>query len=333
MVIAPSRLMLSCLILVVGLPNLFAQERKTAKLIRSARGGDWSAPGTWAGGKVPGTGVKVQIRQDHVVRYDLKSDVIIRSIHVAGTLTFAHDKDTRLCTGLIKVQPGDDTSEDGFDCSAHLPKRKATQQPTLSVGTPDRPITSNCTALIRLVSVPGMNKESCPAIVCCGGQMDFHGAPLSRTWVKLSATTKIGDKSIVLAEPVTGWRSGDQIILTGTTRQHKPSKTFRASVRDRTQTEERQIRSIDGVKLVLDRPLEYEHKGTGAYRGEAANLSRNVVVESGDPKTVRAATPCITATRPVRSATPSSATWARRACLADTACTTTCAATRCAAVP
>ena len=24
-----------------------------------------------------------------------------------------------------------------------------------------------------------MNKETCPAIVCCGGRMDFHGQPLS----------------------------------------------------------------------------------------------------------------------------------------------------------
>ena len=31
--------------------------------------------------------------------------------------------------------------------------------------------------LIRLVYFEGMNKESCPAIVACGGRMEFHGAP------------------------------------------------------------------------------------------------------------------------------------------------------------
>ena len=42
----------------------------------------------------------------------------------------------------------------------------------------DNPIPAGRTALIRLAYVPGMDKESCPAIVCCGGRMDFHGAPL-----------------------------------------------------------------------------------------------------------------------------------------------------------
>ncbi len=38
---------------------------------------------------------------------------------------------------------------------------------------------------IRLTYVEGMDKESCPAIVSCGGRMEFHGAPMARTWVKL----------------------------------------------------------------------------------------------------------------------------------------------------
>ena len=46
-----------------------------------------------------------------------------------------------------------------------------------------------------------MDKESCPAIVCCGGRMDFHGAPLSRTWVKLGATAKKGDTTVTLPRP------------------------------------------------------------------------------------------------------------------------------------
>src|SRR5262249_39249926 len=52
-------------------------------------------------------------------------------------------------------------------------------------------------------------------------------------------------------------------------------------------TEERTARAIDGARLTLDKPLEYEHQGTGDFRGEVANLSRNVVVESADPTGVR----------------------------------------------
>src|SRR5262249_32302697 len=172
--------------------------------------GPWSAPATWEGGKVPGTGAKVQIRTGHTVFYDVKSDERIRMVHVAGTLTFAPDRDTRLDVGLIKIQPGDDASENGFDCDAHVrtPDSSA-PRPALEVGTPDRPISAMHTALIRLTYLEGMDKESCPAIVCCGGRMDFHGAPLSHTWAKLGAPVKAGDQTVLLAEPVTGWRAGD----------------------------------------------------------------------------------------------------------------------------
>src|SRR5262245_53971177 len=61
----------------------------TLPWIRSARTGPWSAPATWEGGKVPTAGDRVQVRTDHTVHYDVKSDQVIRAIHVAGTLRFA----------------------------------------------------------------------------------------------------------------------------------------------------------------------------------------------------------------------------------------------------
>src|SRR5437879_5619206 len=97
------------------------KKKTTPKLVRSTRSGSWSTPATWEGGRVPAAGDKVQVRTGHTVLYDLRSDQVIRSLHIAGTLTFAHDRDTRLDVGLIKVQPGTDCSEDGFDCEAHLP--------------------------------------------------------------------------------------------------------------------------------------------------------------------------------------------------------------------
>jgi hypothetical protein len=117
--------------------------------------------------------------------------------------------------------------------------------------------------------------------------MEFHGAPMNRTWVKLGAPAKQGETAITLAEPVTGWRVGDRVFLTGTTRQIKFYKTFRTSVRDNTQTEERVLQAVTGTQLTFDKPLEFEHVAEGAYRGEVANLSRNVIVESADPGGVR----------------------------------------------
>jgi hypothetical protein len=243
---------------------------------------------TWAGGRVPAAGVRVQIREGHRVVYDVTSDVVIRSVHVAGTMTFAPDRDTRLNVGLLKVQPGDDASENGFDCDAHAPNPDPHKpRPALEVGTPDHPIDAGHTALIRLVYVDGMDRQSCPAIVCCGGRIDFHGAPMSRTWARLGAPAKAGETVVTLDEPVTGWKPGDRVILTATTRQIKARKTFKPSVKDSTQTEERIIKAVDGAKVTLDRPLQFDHVAKDAYRGDVANLSRNVIVESADPRTAR----------------------------------------------
>ncbi len=251
-----------------------------APLVRSAHGGRWSAPDTWEGGKVPPAGARVQIRPGHVVVYDRQSDQAIRDLFIAGVLTFDPDRDTRLDVGLIRIQAGDDLREEGFDCTAHLAELDpAAPRPALIVGADDRPIDAKHTATIRLVYFDGMDKQSCPAIVCCGGRMDFHGAPMNRTWVKLGATAKKGDAAVTCAEAVQGWKPGDRVIVTST---HTGDEVSGAR-RGHGFTEERFIRSIDGTTIALDRPLDYEHLGTGDYRGEVADLSRNVVVESADP--------------------------------------------------
>ena len=125
-----------------------------------------------------------------------------------------------------------------------------------------------------------MDKQSCPAIVCCGGRMDFHGAPLSRTWVKLGATAKKGDTDRHAGRDRSpAGASATAIIVTSDAEsrlRHAASSTrgTASSSADRVDT-----------TLTLDAPLEFAHTaGSGDFRGEVANLSRNVVVESADPK-------------------------------------------------
>jgi uncharacterized protein (TIGR03067 family) len=270
-------------------------------LIRSAQSGPWSSPDTWEGKKVPDASARVQVRAGHTVTYDIASDRVIRSIHVAGTLTFARDRDTRLDVGLIKIQAGDNASEDGFNCDAHLnAPDPGKDRPALEVGTANDPIPAGHTAMIRLAAVDGLDKETCPAIVCCGGRMDLHGAPLSRTWVKLGATVSAdragkgipigpGETEIKLADAVTGWRAGDRILVTTTTSRSRVNQ--RQTLRQGpgiapAYTEVRTIKAINGDRLTVDRPLDYFHQGEGDYRGEVANLSRNVIIESADPLTL-----------------------------------------------
>lgn len=262
-----------------------AAQAETPPVIYSAQSGAWSDAATWQGGKVPGHHACVLVQPDHRVTYDVASDVVIRTINVAGTLAFANDRDTLLNVGLIKIERTRDFSESGFDCeTSHEDHGHHASRAALEVGTAKQPIPAKFTAKIRLHYIDGHDRESCPAINCCGGKMDFHGAPLSRTWLKLGATADKGASSVMLSEAVTGWRVGDRILITATESYRGTDGTRRPSKQtEDVFTEERTITALDGVKLSLDRPLDHAHLGAGELRGEVANLSRNVIVESAAP--------------------------------------------------
>src|SRR5258708_19692855 len=100
-------------------------------LARAGKGGPWSGAATGDGSKVPAAGAKVLVRPGHHVVYDLKSDAVIRSVHVGGTLGFDPDKDTQLNVGLIMVQSPEDPSHHGFASLLHptIPTRPRPQPP------------------------------------------------------------------------------------------------------------------------------------------------------------------------------------------------------------
>ena len=58
--------------------------------------------------------------------------------------------------------------------------------------------------------------------------------------------------------------------MTATTRQIKLKGTFKASVRDNTQTEERTVKSVHGTNVTLDTPLQFDRIANGNYRGDVA---------------------------------------------------------------
>lgn len=295
--------------------SLQAQEK--TDWLKTAKSGAWSAPDTWVGGKAPGAGALVHIRPGHTVTYDVDSATVIRVVNVGGTLTFARDRNTRLDVGLIRIAQGDTPSEEGFECDAHVAEAdESMPRAALEVGTPSQPIPASFTALIRLTHIPGTNKESLPALVCCGGRMDLHGSPLSKTWVRLGADAKKGANSVTLSEHAAGWKVGDKIIVTASKSTRFSGGSFRPGKGDRdTETEERRIRLVQAAtairhvpvtvesggkvrtelvpeqhevtQLILDEPLKFDHSGSGDFRAAVANLSRNVVAESSDPKGIR----------------------------------------------
>src|SRR5882724_9013754 len=165
-----NRLSLSAMALVLGLSS-FAFADGVTFTTRTAKSGNWSDAATWENGKAPKAGDIVQVRTGHTVIYDVSSDVALRMVHVAGTLSFSREKTTRLDVGLLKVQAGEVCGEDGFVCAVHpdavasekknsakpAPSIEAAaavpvgERPALEIGTADAPLPANVTATIRLV--------------------------------------------------------------------------------------------------------------------------------------------------------------------------------------
>src|SRR5262245_9885227 len=114
----------------------------------SVQSGKWSDPATW-GGKPPAAGGRVQVKAGHTVTYDVESATALRMVQVAGTLTFSREKNTRLDVGLLRVTPGAECSEDGFDCHDDAPIERGGTMPALEIGTPDAPIPAGVRAVIR----------------------------------------------------------------------------------------------------------------------------------------------------------------------------------------
>ncbi len=263
-------------------------EEKTATAgftLRSVKSGPWSAPGTWDAQRVPREGDRVLIGRKTRVLYDGDNPAVIRYLQVAGVLSFARDRSTTLNVGIITIQATEEYAETVFDCHAVVEDRKYGSAPgeraALEVGTPHDPIPHPHTARIRLHLAAGMDKKDGPAIVCCDGRMDFHGAAMNRTWLELGKNAGPGDSSIVLSQKVTGWRAGDEVLLTGAKRSYA---SRRRSNPEASSSETRRITKIDGLTLYLDRPLAHEHLGEGEFHCEVANLSRNVIIESADPQ-------------------------------------------------
>jgi hypothetical protein len=260
--------------------------------IKSAGDGRWSEPKTWTPARVPQAGDRVLVTRGTRVTYDATSKDVLRLVQVVGTLSFARDRNTELNVGVLKVQNSDACSETGFACdfegvnAAGEPQApQAGTMPTLEVGTPAEPLSAEFTARIRLHHVEGLDPKDGPALVCCSARMELHGAPMARTWVKLGANAEPGATKVTLAEPVPGWRAGDEVVVTAAKMVYTGGQYRDGD--DVFGTEERRIKKIDGTTLELDKPLAKEHYGTGEFRCEVANLSRNVIVESADPAGVR----------------------------------------------
>ncbi len=114
------------------------------------------------------------------------------------------------------------------------------------------------------------------------GVLDLQGAA-KRAWTNLAGPAAAGDRSITVAD-ATGWRIGDEIVVTPT----EPTTPGEEDQRYAEHHDRRTVTALQGTAVTLDEPLEFAHPAITVrpgvtHQAEVLNLTRNVVVE-GTPE-------------------------------------------------
>jgi hypothetical protein len=250
-----------------------------APTIRTTADGAWSSPATWTPARLPTAADVVNIT--HVVAYDSTAgDAAVIAIRSGGSLRFATMQSTVLRVGTLMVLAGG----------------------TLEIGTELSPVDPAVTARIVIrdiaISAAADPDQYGTGILSIDGTVTIHGAAKSPTFVRVAREPRAGDSSILLEQPVVGWRAGDRVFLPDT-RQVPADHWFNSDYA--LQVEELIVQSVspDGRTITLTTPLRFDHRGARDADGtptvvggvallpHVGNLTRNVVVDSENPAGTR----------------------------------------------
>ena len=211
----------------------------------------WSDPATWPSGEVPTAGERVVIPAGRHVVLDVDPPPL-RSLTVAGELTFGDEADRELRAGWILVEGA------------------------LRIGREDAPHRHRATITLDgpVEDVVHMGGRF---LAVTTGTLELHGASRAkRSWTQLAASVDSQATRLTVLD-AEGWAVGDELAIA-------PSG-FAAEEVDRVA-----VTAIDGNALTVAPPLRYAHFGEVlSYggkaidcRAEVALLTRNVVIRSGD---------------------------------------------------
>jgi hypothetical protein len=106
------------------------------------------------------------------------------------------------------------------------------------------------------------------------GTLELHGAPLARSWTRLSAAVAAGSSSVTLQDPV-DWPTGGEVLITST------------ALKDSRDWHRNEVRTLSsrkdaGRKLFLSSPLSARHAASLDYAAEVAYLTRSIVVQGAE---------------------------------------------------
>jgi hypothetical protein len=233
--------------------------------------GDWSAPATWLGGKVPGYGAFVLIPYGKTVTYDVAPNAPrLDQMRIDGELTFATDQNTQLFLETLVVGRGG----------------------ILRIATAGARLDPTLTAEIVLADGDYATDNRGPTDVSISRHTRLWGRSLiwmgtfsawghKRTrWLRtaIASAPLATATSATLSETPVGWRVGDQILISGT----RP----RTSLVD-SQTEFRTISSISGNVVSWTTGLAFDHnhsRNATVLRDDlqpvVGNITSNIIIRS-----------------------------------------------------
>ncbi|MCA1397019.1 G8 domain-containing protein [Bradyrhizobium sp. BRP56] len=214
----------------------------------AASSGDWSAPSTWVQGKPPADGAKVRIPSGLTVKIDKEFTAKIDWIRVDGALVWSTDQATSVKVGTIVVTP------DG----------------ALEMGTVDHPVSKTVVAKLTFAARTFRDREHDPFDMAGGlismGAIRIHGAEKT-AWKIPQSQLVAGVAVFQFDRPASNWSAGDELIVPGTSDLNSEDETPI-------------IVSVEGERIVLDRPLKYSHLTPDGTSVPIGNLTRNVRVSS-----------------------------------------------------
>lgn len=164
------------------------------------------------------------------ILFDLHESPKLRLLLVEGKLEFLDEDDVGLHAEWIMVRGAGSA---------------------LTVGQEDKPFTHHAAITLhgRRSTAREIPSYGAKNIAIRYGTLDLHGLPKTPTWTRLGRTAMAGDDTLVLTEPV-NWQHNDEIAIA-------------SSAWGPSEVEKRRISSIssDGLTIILDEPLEFEHWG------------------------------------------------------------------------
>jgi hypothetical protein len=238
--------------------------------IRSAASGSWSDPRTWRPARVPSARDVVSIAGGTTVLVD-GGNARARTIGVqrGGRLRWATSGAPRLTAGTVLVLPGG----------------------ALELGTPAAPVTGRAELVIAGESLDLRRDpyQFGTGLLVVDGELTVHGAPRT-AFARLAREPRRGDRALRLAQPVSGWRAGDRLVLPDS--RHFAVETVPEY---ELQGEQGTVASVsaDGRTVTLRAPLRFDHPGARDgndrldFLPHVGNLTRSVVVRSAKPSGTR----------------------------------------------